>query len=158
MQEFEIVVIIVLVIMILYMLYKSLKRDLNGCARRCSSYSDSPQQSFAGGTQVRLPEDEQLKLYGQDGYQAVLDATMSSRDKASHKEYVKDMENKTMAAARLSIMDHDPDSAWLVRRPGTVCADPTARQAQSLDDSKYLGGTQLRWSTMEMNDCANKTR
>lgn len=157
MQEFEIVVIIVLVIMILYMLYKSLKRDMNGCARRCSSYS-APQQSFTGGTQVRLPEDEQLKLYGQDGYQAVLDATMSGRDKSSHKEYVKDMENKTMAAARLSVMDHDPDSAWLVRRPGTVCADPTARQAQSLDDSKYLGGTALRWSTVEMNDCSNKVR
>jgi hypothetical protein len=81
---------------------------------------------------------------------------MNFRDRASHKEYVKDMENKTMAAARLSVMDHDPDSSWSVRRPATVCADPTARQVGSLEDSKYLGGTALRWSTVEMNSCANR--
>jgi hypothetical protein len=158
MQEFEIVVIIVLVIMILYMLYKSFKRDMNGCARRCLNYDDVRQDFAASAPRSSSVEDEQLRLYGQDGYQAVLDATMSARDRSSHKEYVKDMENKTMAAARLAVMDHDPDSSWSVRRPATVCADPSARQVQSLEDSKYLGGTALRWSTVEMTDCANKVR
>lgn len=151
MQEFEIVVIIVLVIMILYMLYKSLKRDMNNCARRCSSYSAPQHEGFAASSS--LAGDAELAAYAEGGYQAVIDATMSAKDKKSHKEYVKDMENKTMAAARLAVMDHDPDSAWSVRRPATVCTDASARQVGSLEDAKYLGGTQLRWSTSTMTSC-----